>query len=75
MNKFEIGKTYTTEPLSDIDAQIVTFTVAKVTDKSLITMEGKRYKINSFWNSKNKENNGRLFVRPFGTKYKQIIFA
>lgn len=56
--KFEEGKTYSTPSICDSDC-IFSVTVARRTDKSIFTSEGKRLKIYVY--------EGREQVKPYGT--------
>lgn len=58
MTKFETGKTYYTRSVADYDT-IVRVTVAKRTDKTIVTAAGDRLKIN-VWN-------GVEQVKPWGS--------
>jgi hypothetical protein len=58
MTKFETGKTYYTRSVADYDT-IVRVTVAKRTDKTIVTAAGDRLKIN-VWNDVEQ-------VKPWGS--------
>lgn len=58
MTKFETGKTYYTRSVADYDT-IVRVTVAKRTDKTIVTAAGDRLRIN-VWNDVEQ-------VKPWGS--------
>jgi hypothetical protein len=58
MTKFETGKTYYTRSVADYDT-IVRVTVAKRTDKTIVTATGDRLRIN-VWNDVEQ-------VKPWGS--------
>jgi hypothetical protein len=58
MTKFETGKTYYTRSVADYDT-IVRVTVAKRTDKTIVTAAGDRLRIN-IWNDVEQ-------VKPWGS--------
>lgn len=61
MAKFETGKTYWTRSICDYD-HIVRVTVAKRTDKTLTTTEGKTFRI-----ATPKWNDGIEQIKPWGS--------
>ena len=73
MLKFIVGEEY--KSFYNDTIQNVSITIAKVTDKTVTDTNGNRYKLHTFWNSKNTVNNGKLYIKPLGCQYSNKIFA
>ena len=57
MTKFEAGRTYYTRSVADADCKVIVNVISR-TDKSIVTSEGKRFKIFQY--------DGSECVRPWG---------